>query len=896
MTRLTLSFPDPQAVVLTSGHGLSLSLPDPQPVTLQVQGIQGAPGSGGGGGVTDGDKGDITVSGSGTVWTIDAGAVTLSDMANLAATSLIGNSTGAPATPAALSPATVKGMLAITTADVSGLATIATSGSASDLGAGTLPAARFNDTAHGVRAGGTLHPDATTGVSGFMSGADKTKLNGIATGATANAADSALRDRSTHTGTQAAATISDFAEAVDDRVAVLAVAGTNMTITYNDALGTLTFDAAGGGAGTNLSYTASTRVIASDTGTDATLPLVTSGDAGLAPASGGGTTNFLRADGTWAAPGGGGATNLAWVAGTSTVTSDTGTDATLTVADGTNPGLMTSANFTKLAGVATGATANATDAALRDRATHTGTQLAATVSDFTEAAQDAVGGMVDASLTYVDGTPLLQRAALTGAVTAAAGSNATSLGSFTKAQLNTAVSDGDPLYVGDVTSNATHTGDVTGATALTIANDAVTNAKLANVATATIKGRVTAATGDPEDLTGTQATTLLDTFTSALKGLAPASGGGTTNFLRADGTWAAAGGGSPVTVQDEGSNITTALGTLNFVGAGVTVTGGATATVTIPGGSGSPGGSSGEVQFNNAGAFAGAADVEIEGGQLRLPAIAPPTAPAAGGLKMFARDVGGRILPASMGPSGLDSPLQPHLALNAIAMAQPRGQGVGIDSFGTAMTATGTATAKNWASTNLYTQMRGLNYLVTVAATNAIAGFRGSDARWMVGGNAAERGGFHFVCRWGPATGVATATTRSFVGLWGTNTAPTDVEPSTLLNIVGMGWDAADTNIQFMHNDGSGACTKIDLGASFPVPTVDAQEVYEIVMFSPPGTTQSVTYRIRNLRTAVEATGTVTTNLPLTTQTIVQQAWMSVGGTSSVIGITLFKVYIETDY
>lgn len=53
---------------------------------------------------------------------------------------------------------------------------------------------------------------------------------------------------------------------------------------------------------TNLSYTAATRVIASDTGTDATLPLVSSGDAGLAPASGGGTANFLRADGTWAAP------------------------------------------------------------------------------------------------------------------------------------------------------------------------------------------------------------------------------------------------------------------------------------------------------------------------------------------------------------------------------------------------------------------------------------------------------------------------------------------------------------------------------------------------------------------------------------------------------------------
>ena len=67
------------------------------------------------------------------------------------------------------------------------------------------------------------------------------------------------------------------------------------------------------------------------------------------------------------------------------------------------------------------------------------------------------------------------------------------------------------------------TGSGTGSFAATIAADAVTNAKLANVATATFKGRVTAATGDPEDLTGTQATTLLDVATGALKGLLSAA-------------------------------------------------------------------------------------------------------------------------------------------------------------------------------------------------------------------------------------------------------------------------------------------------------------------------------------------------------------------------------------
>ena len=74
-------------------------------------------------------------------------------------------------------------------------------------------------------------------------------------------------------------------------------------------------------------------------------------------------------------------------------------------------------------------------------------------------------------------------------------------------------------------------GVLTNATGLPTAgllNDSVTNAKLANVATATFKGRTTAGTGDPEDLTTTQATALLDVFVGAnvagTKGLVPSPG------------------------------------------------------------------------------------------------------------------------------------------------------------------------------------------------------------------------------------------------------------------------------------------------------------------------------------------------------------------------------------
>lgn len=53
---------------------------------------------------------------------------------------------------------------------------------------------------------------------------------------------------------------------------------------------------------TNLSYNATTRALGSSNGSGATLPLVANATAGLAPASGGGTEKYLRADGTWEVP------------------------------------------------------------------------------------------------------------------------------------------------------------------------------------------------------------------------------------------------------------------------------------------------------------------------------------------------------------------------------------------------------------------------------------------------------------------------------------------------------------------------------------------------------------------------------------------------------------------
>ena len=89
-------------------------------------------------------SGDATINTATGAVTIANAAVSLAKLANVAATSILGNNTAAAATPIALTAAQVKTLLAIATADVSGLGALATAASVNlaTQATGTLQAAQ----------------------------------------------------------------------------------------------------------------------------------------------------------------------------------------------------------------------------------------------------------------------------------------------------------------------------------------------------------------------------------------------------------------------------------------------------------------------------------------------------------------------------------------------------------------------------------------------------------------------------------------------------------------------------------------------------------------------------------------------------------------------------------
>ncbi len=274
-----------------------------------------------------------------------------------------------------------------------------------------------------------------------------------------------------------------------------------------------------------------------------------------------------------------------------------------------------------------------------------------------------------------------------------------------------------------------------------------------------------------------------------------------------------------------------------------------------------------------------------------LPALAAaPDPPPAGKLAVYARDRAGAGWLDVQRPSGRFFPLQPHFGVNRIATWAPS-TSTTVNTNGMPRTAVGTVATPTLTTTGLADSMR--RWRVTSAATaSAVAEER--SAGWVCWrGNADGLGGWNYVDRLSLTTVQATG--MGFFGLYGSVAAlATTLTLATVLNCIGIGFQrGTHTNWQLVHNDGAGAPTLIDLGASFPVASMtNVLTLY--IAAAPNGSDIGV--RVVEEVTGAAVEFTIATDMPAATQLLSPRNYMNNGATAAVVAYDCAGVYVETDY
>lgn len=280
-----------------------------------------------------------------------------------------------------------------------------------------------------------------------------------------------------------------------------------------------------------------------------------------------------------------------------------------------------------------------------------------------------------------------------------------------------------------------------------------------------------------------------------------------------------------------------------------------------------------------------------------------PTAPAANNMIFYAKNIGGRLLPKIVGPSGFDTALQPFVGTNRYAYWNPApgistapGTNTGVE--GMAWTTNGTLTARTTATTNMFTRMKRLGFTTASGTNNIACGGFTANANYTIGtADTIALGGFYFVCRFGDQD--TTSAVRFFCGFSSSTTSNIAGEPSTFTNAVGIGYGTADTNYKIFYG-GSGAQTPIDLGASFPCKLANTTPM-ELILYSPPNSSNTVYYRVTVLSTGNTSSGTLTaatigTQLPANTTLLGPRITKNNVGTGAATGFDVMSMYIESDY
>lgn len=274
-----------------------------------------------------------------------------------------------------------------------------------------------------------------------------------------------------------------------------------------------------------------------------------------------------------------------------------------------------------------------------------------------------------------------------------------------------------------------------------------------------------------------------------------------------------------------------------------------------------------------------------------------PAAPAANKAAIYAR-AAGRTMVGFKSPDGDSVTLQPHLGRNRASWWQANGNTTVASLEGlVAGTNLGTPALIAVATTNLVTRMRRIFFTTTATAGTLGGHWFGGQLMWTTGSGTGD-GGFHFVVTFSPAFVAAAATARYFLGLSASTVAPTNVEPQSVIQSIGIGKIAGSQNLHIIVN-GNAAQTPIDLGSGF-LASNNRLYLFRASFYSSSMENGVIRYTVENLSLGTETSGVITpatvgVTTPSSLILLQPRWWITNNAVAAAIGLDVGTFYIETD-
>lgn len=278
---------------------------------------------------------------------------------------------------------------------------------------------------------------------------------------------------------------------------------------------------------------------------------------------------------------------------------------------------------------------------------------------------------------------------------------------------------------------------------------------------------------------------------------------------------------------------------------------------------------------------------------LDFPELPSPTNPTGTNIKLYGQRRGRTNLTARTA-EGNDITLGSHEGFVDVGLWQPLGSvaTAPVSASLTAPTAVGTLTARPVAATNIAERSRRIGY-TSAATAGALAGIYWTNAQHFT--SSGSQGGFYMVVHFSCSDAVVAA--RQFIGVSSSVAAPTNVEPNTLVQSIGLAKLSTDNTQFFFVYGGTAAQTAIPLGTAIGAPN-DNTTVYRFTLHVPTNSATTVNYQLTNLTTGVNVNNTVTVaptgaQIPANNTPLAMRAWRSNNATAAAVALNLGRIYIE---